>query len=143
MLAVYRALLLPNQPMHEACYLFRPACLTLWLTGQRQQIWEAREPGPTVKLGLGHGDAMHMCGNVRVEHWPFAEARAPDVPKRHAGVIHLGHDAVASLAHYSITGVHEVRRKHGRAIGQDEHIVVLLHTVPCPQHHETGVAVLV
>ena len=142
MLAVQGALLLPNQPMHEVRYLLGTACLTLWLTGQRQQLWEAREPGPTVKLGLGHSDAMHMCGNVRVEHWPFAEARAPDVPKRHSGVVYLCHNTVASLAHYSITGVHEGRRKHGRAIGQDKHIVVLLHTVPGPQHHETGVAVL-
>src|SRR5262249_47219034 len=40
------------------------------------------------------------------------------------------------------TGVDEVRGKHGRAIGQAYYIVVLLHTVPCPQHHEPGVAVL-
>ena len=128
--------------MHEARYLLSTACLTLWLTGQRQELWEAREPGTAVKLGFCYGDTVHMGSNVRVEYWPFAEALAPDIPKRHSGVIRLCHDAVASLAHYSITGVHEVRRKHGRAIGQNNHIVVLLQTVPCPQHHETGVAVL-
>jgi hypothetical protein len=83
-----------------------------------------------------------MGSNIRVEHWPFAEALASDIPKRHSGVIRLSHDAIASLAHYSITGMHEVRRKRGRAIGQDDHIVVLLQTVPCPQHYETGVPVL-
>jgi len=112
------------------------------LTGQRQQLWKIREPSTAVKLRFCHGDTRHMGSNVRVEHWPFAEALAPDVPKRHSGVVHLCHDAVASLAHYSITGVDEVRRKHGRAIGQDEHIVELLQIAPCPQYHEIGVAVL-
>jgi hypothetical protein len=83
-----------------------------------------------------------MGSNVRVEYWPFAEALPPDVPKRHSGVIRLCHNAVASLAHYRITGVHEVRRKHSRTIGQDDHIVVLLQTVSRPQHHETRVAML-
>src|SRR5262245_6889895 len=125
--------------MHEARYLLSTACLTLGLTGQRQQLWKAREPGTAVKFGLCHGDTMHIGSNIRVEHWPFAEALAPNIPKRHSGVIRLCHNAVASLAHYSITGVHEVRRKHSRAIEQDDHIVVLLQTVLCSQYYETRV----
>jgi len=83
-----------------------------------------------------------MGSNVRVEYWPFTEALAPDIPKRHSGMIRLCHDTITSLAHYSLTGVHEVRRKHSRAIGQDYYIIVLLQTVHYPQHYETGVAVL-
>src|SRR5215831_19966951 len=129
--------------MHETRYLLGTACLTRRLTGQRQEIWEAREPGAAVKLGFCYDDTRHIGSNKRVEHWPFAEARAPDIPKRHSGVIRLCYDAIASLAHDRITGVDEVRRKHCRAIGQDNDVVVLLQTVHCPKHHEPGVAVLV
>src|SRR5262245_8718475 len=129
--------------MHETRYLLCTAWLTRWLTGQRQEIWEAREPSTAVKLGFCYDDTRHIGSNKCVEHEPFAEALAPDIPKRHSGVIRLCYDAVASLAHDRITGVDKVRRKHSRAIGQDNDVVMLLQTVSCPQHHKPGVAVLV
>src|SRR5262249_61930016 len=106
--------------MHEARYLLSTACCTLGMTGQRQQLWEAREPGTAVKLGLCHGETRHMGSNVGVEHWPFAEALAPDVTKRHAGVLSLCHDAVAGLAHHCLTGGDEITAADCQAMRKDD-----------------------